>query len=130
MNMPQTPRSICLSDAFHIGKMVLYCCWLVCQCSQISHELSFIGQIQPGRQLCRIAYSGCSLMFTWVLRWTISVLVPHVKIGMGQDKNGARNFRRLIHITETHTNSHASPNSRTQRELKVLKSSKNIRSVF
>lgn len=53
-----------------------------------------------------------------------------VTIGMGPDKNGARNFRRLIYITETYTNSHVSPDSRTQRELKVLKSSKNIRGVF
>lgn len=39
-------------------------------------------------------------------------------------KNGARNFRRLVYITETHMNTHTSSDSRTQRELKVLKSSK------
>lgn len=40
-------------------------------------------------------------------------------------KNVARNFRRLMYITQTHMNTQVSADSRTQRELKVLKSSRN-----
>lgn len=39
-------------------------------------------------------------------------------------KSGARYFRSLIYTIKTHTNTHTSPDSRTQRELKFLTSSK------
>lgn len=92
---------------------------LACQCSQISHEVSFMAQIWSGRQLCRIVYNGCNCMFTWALRYAVTVLDPCAKAGMGKHAKTVQRLCERWSVLKHKTSTHKS-----QRELKMLNSSK------